>query len=409
MRFIILTQYYPPETGAPQNRLSDLARRLQNAGHSVQILTAKPNYPTGKFLRGYEHGWCHRSQWEGVPVTRCWLFPTASKKALLRLLNYFSFVFSAAFFGALTLRRADFLLVESPPIFLGITARFLARLKGAQMIFNVSDLYPETAVALGYLKPGKLLSLMEQLEAFCYRSAALVTGQTEGIVNSIAASFPQAETFLLTNGVDLKKFDRQAIDAKDETRDESVFTFGYAGVHGHAQKLESVLEAARLLPADSNVRLAFYGDGPLRADLEARAAQWNLTNVNFFGHCTHARVLAAMTTWDAGLVPLMNTPLMAGALPSKMFEVMAMGLPVLLSAPRGEASALLEKACGGVHVPAEDAHALAEALQAMATQRRQSQEMGGSGREYVAQHYDRETIARRFVEAVTQLQKKEAQ
>ena len=125
---------------------------------------------------------------------------------LPRLLNYFSFVFSSALVGALALRRADILLVESPPLFLGLTANWLARLKKARMIFNVSDLYPETAISLGYLKNAVLRNLLYRFEAWCYNAAWIVTGQAEGIVDSIRQRFPDKQVLLLTNGIAMEKF-----------------------------------------------------------------------------------------------------------------------------------------------------------------------------------------------------------
>ncbi|HEX8617380.1 MAG TPA: glycosyltransferase family 4 protein, partial [Thermoanaerobaculia bacterium] len=259
MKFIILTQYYPPETGAPQNRLSDLARRLSAAGHEVTVLTAKPNYPRGEIHDDYRGGLWKERRDGSVRVIHCWLYPSRSKRVVLRLLNYVSFVASSAVIGALKLRRADFLLVESPPLFLGWTAWFLSRLKRAAMIFNVSDLYPETAVSLGYLRPGRALEALFALEAWCYKRSMLVTGQTEGIVEDIRRRFPRKEVHLLTNGVDVSDFSFTAAPHGGP------FTVGYAGILGHAQALPSALEAARLLKQRGvPVRFAFYGDGPLR-------------------------------------------------------------------------------------------------------------------------------------------------
>jgi hypothetical protein len=147
MRITILTQYYPPEIGAPQNRLSDLAGHLVMAGHEVEVLTAMPSYPRGKIYAGYG-GLFSREQKDGVQILRAFVYPTRSAALLPRLLNYFSFVFSSVLFGSFLLRRADYLLVESPPLFLGLAAIWLSRLKGAKMIFNVSDLWPASAVHL---------------------------------------------------------------------------------------------------------------------------------------------------------------------------------------------------------------------------------------------------------------------
>jgi colanic acid biosynthesis glycosyl transferase WcaI len=175
MHIIILTQYYPPETGAPQNRLSDMARRFKARGFDVHVLTAKPNYPNGIIAPAFRRGLYNRTLQDQVPVIHCLIFATRSKKIILRLLNYFSFVLSSALTGAFLLPTADLLIVESPPLFLSISAWFLSRLKRARLILNISDLYPETAISLGMLQQPWLQKLFYAFEAWSYQKAALVT------------------------------------------------------------------------------------------------------------------------------------------------------------------------------------------------------------------------------------------
>ena len=216
-------------------------------GHEVTVLTAKPNYPLGEFLPGWERGLWRTEVKNGIKVIHCWLYPSRSKRTLLRLLNYFSFVLSSAFIGTFSLRRADILMVESPPLFLGLTAWWLSRIKRARLIFNISDLYPETAIELGYLDKRWLQKLMYRFEAWCYNASSLVTGQTEGIIDSIQSRFPDKLTFLLTNGVDIEQFEAVAQQSQHNKADvDESFIVGYAGVLGHFQGLDVVLEAARL-------------------------------------------------------------------------------------------------------------------------------------------------------------------
>ena len=178
MHLAICTQYYPPEVGAPQNRLSELARLFVLSGHRVTVLTAMPNYPSGRVHEGYGGLW-RRESVDGVDVLRTAIYPTQSTGFLKRLASYFSFVFSSTIGGTFLLRRADFLMVESPPLFLGLAGFWLSRVKRARLIFNVSDLWPESAVQLGFVRRGGALhKLSSWLESFCYRHAWLVTGQS---------------------------------------------------------------------------------------------------------------------------------------------------------------------------------------------------------------------------------------
>ena len=147
VKVAILTQYYPPEIGAAQVRLSALARGFVRRGHQVTVVTAMPNYPAGRLQPGY-HGLWRREQQDGVSVIRSFVYPTQRTDFAHRLTNYFSFVFSSAVFGTFLLREADYLIVQSPPLFLGLTGIWLSRLKGTRMVFNVSDLWPESTVRL---------------------------------------------------------------------------------------------------------------------------------------------------------------------------------------------------------------------------------------------------------------------
>ncbi|MBM3160905.1 MAG: glycosyltransferase family 4 protein, partial [Bacteroidetes bacterium] len=189
MRLLILTQYYPPEIGAPQNRLHELAIRLRAHGVEVEVLTALPNYPKMEVQEKYKNGKNREDIIDSIPVHRSWIYVSKSKGVISRLLNYFSFVWSSYWRGR-KLGNYDFLLVESPPLFLGYSAMRLAKKMNAKLIFNVSDLWPESAEKLGIVTNKRLLKLAYNLEAKCYRRATLITGQTEGIVNDIQQRFP---------------------------------------------------------------------------------------------------------------------------------------------------------------------------------------------------------------------------
>ena len=405
MRFVILTQYYLPETGAPQNRLSDLARRFRQMGHQVIILTAMPNYPKGQIFPDYRRKLWLVEEIEGIRVIRCWLFASKSRFIPLRLLSFFSFVITSALIGTIALPQTDALLVESPPIFLGLTARWLAKIKRAILVFNVSDLYPESAIALGYLSNRRLQKLFYRFEAWCYHVSDLIVGQTRGIVENIKQRFPTHTVYLLTNGVDTAKFanDKITKEAVAEASADKTFLVGYAGVLGYAQKLDCLLQAAELLREHQEIRFVLYGDGPLRESLTNWATEHQLTNVAFKGNLPHPEILAQMRHWQLGIVPLANTPLMAGALPSKMFEVMASGLPVLLSAPEGEASQLILNARAGMVILPENPQMMAEAILHLAQQPDLCQQLGANGQKYVMTYFDRAKIAQDFATAVKQI------
>jgi len=199
MRLGILTQYYPPEMGAPQARLSNLASHFVERGHKVYVLTAMPNYPQGRIYPGYG-GLIRRERSGDASIVRSYVYP-ATGLGSRRLLNYFSFAVSSALVGAFTLPRLDYLITESPPLFLGISGYLLSRLKRARWIFNVSDLWLDSAVQMGAIGEGFTLRMARSLETFCYREAWCVTGQSKEILAKIGRDCPQATLYHLSNGV----------------------------------------------------------------------------------------------------------------------------------------------------------------------------------------------------------------
>lgn len=396
-RVLILSQYYPPETGAPQNRLSDLAVRFQRAGYDTRVLTAKPNYPIGKIYPGYEKGFSQTIVLDGVQVTYCWIY--ASNKSLFRrLMNYFSFVFSSIIVGITQLPKMDVLIMESPPLFLTISGWLLSRIKGAKLILNISDLYPETAISLGILKNKSLIRIFYWLEAWSYKISTLITGQTKGIITSISTRFPNKRVYLLTNGMNFEVLQELIVeDITVETKHEDDFIVGYAGVIGYGQNLQILTTLAATLRTHPNIKFHVYGDGPEKNALDLQINRLFLTNLTLFGHYPHSEILKIMQQWDVGLVSLADKPLMSGALPSKMFEMMALRLPILLIAPQGEASTIIDEASAGIWVAPQSEDRISDAILTLYTDNGYSKELGENGYRFVKEKYNRKLIFEEFV------------
>ena len=399
MRIGVLTQYYPPETGAPQARLSHLAESFARQGHEVVVLTAMPNYPRGRVFEGYG-GIFLRETRNGVQVLRTWIYPTQSVGRVRRLLNYFSFVGSSILLGSSKLGKLDYLVTESPPLFLGIAGHLLSRRTGARWIFNVSDLWPESAVRLGVIGPGRALRAAERLEAFCYRKAWLVTGQSREILSDIEARFPGTSTYLLSNGVDTEMFGPEHRTAESRRRlavdlpTNGACVAVYAGLHGIAQGLDQVLDAAAELRNDK-IQFVLVGEGPEKARLVARAAQMDVPNVRFLDSLSREEMPALMASADVAIVPLkLRLP---GAVPSKLYEAMGSGAPVILVAD-GESASIVNETGAGVVVPPGDVNGLARALRSLASDDVLRRRMGAAGRKAAEQRFSRRAIADRFIE-----------
>ena len=400
MRIGILTQYYPPELGAPLARLSHLAAQFVRRGHEVVVLTAMPNYPRGRIFPGYGGLW-RRETRDGVSIIRCWLHPTQSVGLRARLASYFSFVLSSLCVGAFALPRLDYLMTESPPLFLGISGYLLSLRTGARWIFNVSDLWPESAVALGAVSQGWGLRRALDLEAFCYRKAWLVTGQSREILDNIRSRFPEARVYHLSNGVDTELFrpERRSPAARAQLADG--FGSGasciavYAGLHGIAQGLDQILEAAARLKDLETLAVVLIGDGPVKAELAARSRALGLTRVRFVDPLPKEEMPGLVASADLAIVPLKVS--LPGAVPSKIYEAMGAGVPVVLVAA-GEAGEIVRRSEAGVVVPPGDVEGLAAAIRELSLDPARRAQLGASGRRAAERDFDRVGIAGRFID-----------
>ncbi len=387
MRILLHTQYYPPEVGAPQNRLSDLARELQSLGHQVAVLTAMPNYPTGKIYPGYGRI-LRRETLDGIPVHRAWILPSISRSLLPRLVSYFSFVLSSLLVG-LFLPKFDLILTESPPLFLGISGYLLSRIQRARWIFNISDLWPASAVELGMIQPGSTgYKVGIALEKFLYSKAWLVTGQSKTILADISRRFPGVNIYHLSNGVNVAQF-----APVENSQPAEKLRVIYAGLHGLAQGLDQVLAAVALLRDMDHFEVLFIGDGPEKQKLTNMARSLGLEMVQFLEPLPKSRMPAVLSAADILIVPLKVQ--LTGAVPSKLYEAMAMAKPVVLVA-ESEAAAIVQEAKCGLVVRPGDVSGIADALRFLLTHSERRRKMGANGRVAALEKYDRAAIARNF-------------
>lgn len=404
MHVVLLTQYFPPEIGAPQSRLGFLARRLRMAGNRVTVVTAMPNYPTGRVLREWRGRLVMREDTDAGVVLRSWVYASPYRGTGRQMLTYASFAASAAVTAPLRVHSADLVLWESPPLSLAPVAWTFARRLRARLVMNVSDLWPRSAVDLGMLRAGsRLTTAFERLERWAYRSADLVTCQTEGIAAGVEHRAPGTRSRLFPNGVDIEAFSPRPPSPGVRRRygaGQSEIVAGYLGNFGRAQALEQVVDAAGLLAADApHVRVVLMGDGPRRPAIEQRLRRGSLPNVTLLDPVPHADVPAALASLDIGLVVLADRDVFRGARPSKLFELLAMGLPVAY-AGRGEGAALAEAAGATVVTPERPAELAAalSGLAALAPHMRAA--IGERGRAYVTGSFERAALTDELIEAL---------
>ena len=384
----MLTQYFPPESGAAQVRLKEVAKGLQRNGHEVTVVTAFPNHPSGVIPPHYRGRWQMKDEVEGLPVWRTWIYPVQRGRFWKRLLNYFSFV-GSSFWGLSKAGKQDILFFESPPLFLGITALIYGRFTRTRIIMNISDLWPESAVALGLVNSQWMIKMAEGLERLLYRKAWKISCQTEGIRDSLVKrGVPKEKVTFLPNGVNLDLFAPRERDQEMALKlglKEKDFVLIYAGTMGYAQGLESVIRSAELLRENTDIRFLFVGDGTEKPMLEALVQEKGLANVSFVDFQPVQEMPRYFSLSSASIVPLKKNKLFEGARPSKMFPALGSAVPVIYSG-EGEAVELILSSGGGVIVEPENSADLARVILDL-KENPDRLEMGRRGRQFVKENY----------------------
>jgi glycosyltransferase involved in cell wall biosynthesis len=398
MRTLIVTHYFPPETGAPQARLSALAKTWAADGDTVTVLTGMPNHPTGLVLPAYRGAIQRRERRDGYRVIRTWLYATPNEGVARKTAGHLSFMISSVLLGGRRCGPADTVVVSSPTFFSIGAAWLLARLKRARFVIEIRDLWPAIFVELGVLTNRRLISLLERLELAAYAAADRVVVVSDGFrANLIDRGVPDDKVHTIRNGVALDRFD-PVTAADPRLRDCLGARAGdclvlYLGTHGISQALPGIADTAARL-AGEPVHFAFVGDGADKPRLQRRVRELALDNVTLLPGVPHEEVPGLLAAADICLVPLRDVPLFSTFIPSKMFEYLAAGKAVV-GAVAGEAAQILREA-GAVVVPPEDSAALAAAIRLLAADPRRRHTMGRQGRSHVECCFDRVALARQY-------------
>ena len=366
MHILFLTDNFPPEVNAPASRTFEHCREWVRAGHRVTVITCAPNFPRGKVFEGYRNRLWQSESMEGIRVVRVWSYITANEGFLKRILDYQSFM-AAATLASPFVRGVDVVVGTSPQFFTACAAYVVSRLKRIPFVFELRDLWPESIRAVGAMKDSFALRLLERLELFLYRKAAAVVSVTHSFRdNLMRRGIDGGKICVVTNGVDAGRFRPRPKDAELARRLglEGRFVAGYIGTHGMAHALETLLEAAAMLRARADgegFRILLLGDGASKPALVARAKEMGLDNVLFVDSVPKDEVVRYWSLLDVAVIHLRRTELFTTVIPSKLFECMGMGIPVLHGVA-GESAGIVAREDVGIVFEPENAAALCEGL-----------------------------------------------
>ena len=405
MHILLIHQAFAALDEAGGTRHVELANYLADHGHQITIISSPVNYLTGQSSQ-VKPRWIEKIEVRpGITLLRTYTYAALHRSFVHRVLAFLSFMVSS-FLAGMQVQNVDFVWGTSPPIFQGITAWLLARLKRVPFLFEIRDLWPAFAVAIGVLKDPILIQASLALEKFLYRHADRLVINSPGFLSHVTERGARWVE-LIPNGANPEMFDpdcdgtafREAHSLDDN------FIALYAGAHGLSNDLDVILNSAVKLKGQPEIKIVLVGDGKEKKNLQARAAQLNLTNIVFLPPVPKTEMAQTLAAANACIAILMPLDLYKTTYPNKVFDYMAAGRPILLLID-GVIRQVVDAAEAGIFVQPGDSDELARAIQALASDPARACQMGKNGRKYIENHFNRATIAEQFRLLLEDMQRK---
>jgi glycosyltransferase involved in cell wall biosynthesis len=405
MHILFLSDNFPPEVNAPASRTHEHCRQWVAAGVQVTVITCAPNFPKGRVFDGYRNRLWQQEIVDGIRVIRVWSYITANEGFTKRVLDYTSYMFTA-FVASLFVRGVDVVVGTSPQFFTAVAGWAVGAVKRNPFVFELRDLWPESIKAVGAMKESAAIRWIERLEIFLYRRAARVVSVTHSFRETLMRRGIDGNKIdVITNGVDIGRFTPRTKDAalERELGFEGCFVAGYIGTHGMAHALETLLHAMHKLqqhPQGGDIRLLLLGDGARKDELKAEAQRLGLHNVRFVDTVTKDQVTRYWSLLDVSIIHLRQTELFTTVIPSKLFECMGMGIPVLHGVA-GESAAIVQREGVGMVFEPENTQQLHDGLLRLRADNalRETFKAAGLG---AARHYDRNHLAAAMLQVLRQ-------
>ena len=406
MRILLLTDNYPPETNPSALRCSTHAKRWIARGNHVIVVTSFPNFPSGRIYAGYRQSLFKREIVDSVDVVRVPTLVFANRGFVLRVLDFLSFMVAGSI-GSLFVERPDVVVATSPQFFAGVAGWLVSRIYRCPFLFEVRDLWPDSIVAVGAMKEGFGIRMIRRIEKFLYRQADLIVVVTRSSRDVlIERGVSPDKIIVITNGIDMSVFTPGPPSKELRLRlgVEHKIVVSYIGTVGMAHGLQLLLDAAsRCRSSLPDVQFLIVGTGAELAKLQQQAKERNLANVTFVGQVPHAEIVEYWRLSDMTLVLLRDTALFRTVLPSKVFEAMATGTPIITNV-QGELDGILRPAGAGLVIEPDNVTALVDSIRALVKDPARRKALSAAGVE-TAKHYDRIELADRMLAALQTLKR----
>ena len=378
LNILFLTDNFPPERNVPAMRTWEHVSRWVKDGHKVTIITTAPNFPQGKPLAGYTNRWYMKEDMGGVTVIRVKSYIAANEGFLKRILDYVSFMVTGGIV-AMFQKRPDILITTSPQFFCAVAGWVVSRLRRLPWIFELRDLWPASIVAVGAMKEGIAIKTLYWMEMSMYRAADRVIAVTKGLKQDLVdRGIPSDKIVVVRNGADTNRFTPRPKDATfvEKFGLQGKFVVGYYGTIGMGAGVQTAVDAGALLRDRDDIVIMLAGAGAEYAEVEKSIKEQGLTNVKLLPPFDQSEMPAVWSLLDAAIVMMKDRPLFKATISSKTFEALAMGMPVIMSLPAGEATGLVDEYGFGINVRPENPQDMAAAIQRLADNPELKAELG---------------------------------
>ena len=405
MHILFLTDNFPPEGNAPATRTYEHSREWVKKGHKVTVITGAPNFPEGKVFNGYTNSWFSSEYLDGIEVRRVKTYITSNEGFIGRVIDFMSFMVTS-FVAGFFVSKPDVIIGTSPQLFTVVGAWLLSVFRRKPFVFELRDIWPASITAVGAMKKSFAIRILEKLELFLYHRADKIISVTNSFKRELDRRGVNSDKInVVLNGVDLSKYKPAVckdVELVNRFSLQGKFIVGYIGTHGLAHRLDTIVDAAELLKDEVKIQIVLAGGGADRVRIENLVAFRGLKNISFLPRQPKEMMPRLWSICDVSLVTLKDTPLFETVIPSKIFESMGMGLPIIMSVPSGEASEIILNSSSGILVPPESPEAIAHSIRDLYSNPGKCAELAENSYKASA-NYDRKILANDMLNFICQL------
>lgn len=402
MKIVVICHYFPPEIGAPSARIYEMSKRWVELGNEVHVVTCFPNHPTGIIPNEYKSMKYKLENMDGIHVHRNYIYATPNKGFIKKTLGHISFMFSSVFYSMKKIDKPDVIITSSPTFFSIISGYWYSLRKKADFILEIRDLWPAAMIELGVMKEGFITRILEKMEIFFYKKSKILIMVTQSFKeNVVSRGIDEGKVHVITNGFNQELFypREKNEDLVNKYKLQDKFVISYVGAHGISQNLGTILEVAKKLKSNKNIEFVFVGEGAEKDKLRQIANDKKLSNVQFIDAQPKELIPEFYNSSDLCLIPLKNIELFKTFIPSKMFEIMACGVPIVASL-EGEAAQILEDSKAAIVVKPDNPEEIASAIIELINDKEKYNGMKASGPGFVVENYSRNKLAEKYLELI---------